>query len=155
MKAKWFFGRPVQGLLRDACDLFPQRWQSRRTLTGSNPITARPDQFSNGHLPSGSLDLNTAARPEQFSNRHLSTATFLSHSFPSTYLVKDAGVDNPCNRATHSPVPIQSQQEQCSFQTDTFRVFPWTQNSHLPQLSASQFSRGPQIHLCGRRCWSR
>ena len=67
------------GLLRDACDLFPPRWQSRRTplpirshsKTLVSKITQEDQcaamQFLNGHLLSGSLDSSQHPLHLQFS----------------------------------------------------------------------------------------
>ena len=62
-------------MLRDACDLFPPWWQSCRTLTGSNPITARPVQ-SVKHQISFPTDAFQVAPWTQ--NSHLPEL----HSFP-------------------------------------------------------------------------
>ena len=124
-------------MLRDACDLFPPWWQSRRTLTGSNPITARPVQQHQISFPTDAFQVAPWTQ-----NSHLPEL----HSFPGAprsscrcskmleQIIYTAVSDT---HSFHSDQCTQ-QQDQCSFLTDT-SCKPAHRSSPLPP----QFSMAP------------
>ena len=124
----------AQGLLRDACDLFPKWWQSRRTLTGSNPITARPVQqhqisfptdvfqvvpwTQNSHLPQPQFSIQILGQrywsewiicaisphTHRFQSNHIKTCAF-SQWTPSKWLPGLKTVTSLSSTVFQGPLP--------------------------------------------------
>ena len=124
----------AQGLLRDACDLFPPWWQSRRTLTGSDPITARPvrqhqisfptDAFQvvpwtqNSHLPQPQFSIQILGQrywsewiicaisphTHRFQSNHIKTCAF-SQWTPSKWLPGLKTVTSLSSTVFQGPLP--------------------------------------------------